>query len=190
VTGTTQPRVVVLSLAYRPAERVVKYIHDLIDAGVDVDLLVAERRSTADIDLDPRVRVRHVLDVEAELPVRRIERQLVFRLPRRIVGGVRRRAAERPAFRKADAVLERVERGQRSLSRGVHNRLFSPVFKVTRPWVLVRKGRRPAEAFDLAGADRIVAADTPSVPLGWRLARRYPQIRATTALDRKPYVTD
>jgi hypothetical protein len=187
--STTQPRVVVLSLAYRPAERIVTYIQELLDAGVDVDLLVAESKSTADIDLDPRVRVRRVLDAEVDLPVRRIERKLVFVLPRRMVG-LARRLAVRPAFRKADAVLDVVGRRQEWLSRGVHKRLFWPLFKTVRPWVLVRRGRGPAEEFDLAGADRIVAADTPSVPLGWRLARRYPQIRATTALDRKPYVAD
>jgi hypothetical protein len=183
------PRVVVLSLAYRPPERVVEYVRDLINVGVDVDLLVAERSSAEAIDVDPRVRVRRVLDAEADMPVLRAERALVFTLPGRVVGAARALTA-RPALRRADAAMAAVERGQQKLSRAVHHRLFWPAFKVARPWMLIRPSRAPVAAFDLAGADRIVAADSPSVPLGWRLARRYPGIRATTALDRKPYAGD
>jgi hypothetical protein len=188
VSGGT-PRVVVLSLGERPGEPVVEYVRDLIDAGVDVDLLVAERSSTESIDLDPRVRVYRVLDVEADLPIRRIEQTLVFAVPERLVGAARKLTA-RPAFRKAGAVVDAVERGQGKLSRGFHHRLYWPAFKVVRPWVLVRKGRGQVAALDLAGADRIVAGDSPSIPLGWRLARRYPGVRATTSLDRKPYAGD
>jgi hypothetical protein len=182
--SATQPRVVVLSLSYRTPQRIVTYIQDLLDVGVDVDLLVAERNSTADIEnLDPRIRVHRITDAVGALPVRRIERKLVFGLPGKMVGVTRKLSAP-------SALVNALDRGQRSASQGVHEALFAPMFKVTRPWVLARKGRRAVEAFDLAGVDRIVAADTPSVPLGWRLARRYPQIRATTSLDRKPYLAD
>ncbi|HEU4349813.1 MAG TPA: hypothetical protein VFR35_18700, partial [Actinoplanes sp.] len=64
----SRPRVVVLSLSYRPPKRVQNYVQDLIDAGVDVDLLLAEENSTADVEFDPRVNVRKVLAVEADLP--------------------------------------------------------------------------------------------------------------------------
>jgi hypothetical protein len=74
------------------------------------------------------------------------------------------------------------------VSRGVHGKLFWPAFRLLRPWILVRRGRKPVEALDLASADRIVAADNPAIPLAWRLAKRYPDVRATTALDRKPYL--
>jgi hypothetical protein len=78
---------------------------------------------------------------------------------------------------------------QRRVSRGVHRKLFWPAFRAVRPWILVRYGRGRVTALDLADADRIVAADTPAIPLAWRLARRYPHVRATTALDRQPYAT-
>jgi hypothetical protein len=183
--SAAQPRVVVLSLSYRMPQRIVTYIHDLLEAGVAVDLLIPARSSSLQAveHLDPRVRVRQILNAEGDLLFRRIERKLVFGVPQRMVGAVRKLAPPAP-------VLAVVERGQRGLSGRVHGTFFAPVFKVTRPWVLARKARRQLEAFDLAGADRIVAADTPSEPLGWRLARRYPQIRATTALDRKPYIAD
>jgi hypothetical protein len=87
-----------------------------------------------------------------------------------------------------DAALDVAGRAQKRVSHGVHRKLFWPAFRAVRPWLLVRYGRDRVEALDLAGADRIVAADTPAVPLAWRLARRYPDVRATTALDRHPYV--
>jgi hypothetical protein len=187
-TPDKRPRVVVLSLNYHPTKRVQSYMTDLVNAGVDVDLLVAESASTQDVELDPRVNVRRVLDAEENLPVRRVERALVFTLPGKVFGKARSITANSAALRPVDPVAVLAKRAQGKLSRGVHWRLFWPAFRIVRPWVLARRGRTAAQAFDLATADRIVAADHPAIPLAWRLARRYPQVRATTALDRKPYL--
>ena len=138
---------VVLSLAWYPADRVRSYVEDLVKAGVDVDLVVAEARSTQRVEIDPRVRVRNL--VEARLPLRRVESILVYTLPGKIPG---------------------------------------KVYRLVRPLMLSRKAKAVLADLDLGSVDRIVAADKSAVPLGWRLARRYPNVRATTALDRKPYV--
>ena len=172
------PRVVVLSLAYRPTQRVQEYLSDLISVGVDVDLLVAERSSLDEVELDPRIRVRRVLDAEADTPIRKFENRLVFALPGKLVGGARA-LTRRP--------LAKVQRAQETFSRGVHYKVFWPAYKVVRPWLLVRRSRPRLAELDLAGADRIVAADVPALPLGWRLARKYPDVRATASLDRRPY---
>jgi hypothetical protein len=178
--------VVVLALSYRPQKRVLHYVSDLAAAGVDVDLVLAEAKSTENVSLDPRVRVSTVFGAELrDVALRRYERALVLHLPAKVVGKARSMAASRSAARRT---LDIAGRAQRRVSRAVHRKLFWPAFQSVRPWLLVRYGRERVEALDLAGADRIVAADTPAVPLAWRLARRYPNVRATTALDRQPYL--
>jgi hypothetical protein len=184
----TRPRVLVLSLSYRPPERVQQYVRDLVDAGVDVDLVLAETSSTEQVDLDPRVTVHKVLDIERNLPVRRIERIILYTLPGKVLGKARSLTTDKPVLRPLDLALGATRRGQRWVANKVHYKLYWPAFKVMRPWLMARKGRRVVRGLDLTGLDRIVAADAPAVPLGWRLARRYPDVRATTVLDRKPYV--
>jgi hypothetical protein len=185
---STTPRVVVISLAYKPHPRVRNYVRDLVEVGVHVDLLVAERNSSEEIDLDPRVRVSRVLEAELDLPVRKIERFLVYGSWTKAFGKVRSYTRGRPVLRKIDAALALSRRRQQTVSRVVHMKMFWPVFRFARPFLLARRARRPADALDLANADRVVAADAASMPLAWRLARRYPDVRVTSALDLKPYV--
>jgi hypothetical protein len=187
----TRPRVVVLSLGYKPAWRVRSYVQDLVDADVVVDLLVAEDSSTQEIELDPRVRVHRVFRAEAaEIRIRRIERGVLFTVPGKVLGKARSLTADRPALKPVDAGLSLTQRAQQWVARGIHKKVFWPVFKASRPMILSRRARGPAMRLDLAGADRIVAADQAAVPLAWRLARRFPDVRTTTSLDRKPYVGD
>jgi hypothetical protein len=188
-TTRTRPRVVVLALSYRPQQRVQNYVSELVAAGVDVDLVLAESKSTEDVELDPRVRINTVLNAELrDVPLRRYERALVFQLPAKVLGKAQSLTSDRKMLKPLDRAIAFISRGQKWVSRGVHGRLFWPAFRLLRPWILVRRGRRPVEALDLASADRIVAADTPAIPLAWRLAKRYPEVRATTALDRRPYL--
>jgi hypothetical protein len=167
----TRPRVVVLSLSYKLRTRVRSYVQDLVDAGVDIDLLVAENSSTEEAALDPRVRVHRVFDAKA-------------------FGKARSLTVGRPALKKVDAGLALTRRAQSRVSKGIHKKMFWPTFKIMRPLILSRRGQQRLAELDLARADRIVAADQPAVPLAWRLSRRYPGVRTTTALDRKPYVGD
>jgi hypothetical protein len=188
-TAAKAPRVVVLSFSYHPPRSVRTYVDDLVSVGVEVDLLLAETRSTEELDIDPRVKVHTVLDVEEpRLPVRRVERAIVFGVWEKAIGKARTYTQDRKALRGVDAALGVAKRGQGFVSRGVHYKLFWPAFRVARPWILTRRSHQLVESLDLANVDRIVAADPPSVPMAWRLAKRYPDIRATTALDRKPYI--
>jgi hypothetical protein len=178
--------VVVLALSYRPQKRVLHYVSDLAAAGVEVELVLAETKSAENLSLDSRVRVSTIFETEGgDMALRRYERVLVQQLPAKAIGKARSMTAGLKAVHRALGIAGRA---QRRVSRGVHRKLFWPAFRAVRPWLLVRYGRDRVEAFDLACADRIVAADTPAVPLAWRLARRYPDVRATTALDRHPYV--
>lgn len=181
-------RVVVISLSQRLPRRVESYVNALATAGVGVDLLVTETVSTAGNELDPRVRVHTVFDVEADRGIARAERGLVFTLPGRAFGKARSLTADKPALRLVDAALAVGRRGQSRLFRGFHDRLFWPAYRFARPMALTRTARGPAEALDLSAADRIVAGDPPAVPLAWRLARKYPDVRVTSALDTRPYL--
>jgi hypothetical protein len=190
-TTETRPRVVVLALSYRPQQRVQNYVSELVAAGVDVDLVLAEAKSTEDLELDRRVRISTVMNAELrDVPLRRYERALVFQLPAKVIGKAQSLTSGRKVLTPLDRAISFAGRGQKWVSRGVHGKLFWPAFRVLRPWILVRRGRGPVEALDLAGADRIVAADSAAIPLAWRLAKRYPEVRATTALDRKPYLAE
>jgi hypothetical protein len=171
---------VVLALSYRPQKRVLDFVADLAAAGTDVDLVLAETKSTEVVPSDPRVQVSTIFQAELrDMALRRYERALVLQLPAKVIGKARSHTAGR--LRRA---VESAGRYQGRVSRGVHSKLFWPAFRTVRPWILVKHGRARVEALDLAGADRIVAADTPAIPLAWRLARRYPHVRATTSLDR------
>jgi hypothetical protein len=141
------------------------------------------------LEIDPRVRVHTVLDfAETRLPVRRVERAIVFGVWEKVLGKARTYTIDRKVLRPVDVLLDVAKRGQGYASRCFHHRLFHPAFKVARPWILTRRSHELVRSLDLANVDRIVAADPAAVPLAWRLARRYPTIRVTTALDRKPYL--
>lgn len=185
-----RPRVVVLTLTYKLGHRVQSYIEDLAAAGVQVDLLVTERRTVEDLDLDELVNVHHVYDSEMYgHPLRWAERRLLFDAPTKVF--TKTRAVTRNGERLAllDRTALKVRRGQAAVSRGIHHKLFWPVFKRARPLLLISKAKKTAlRSIDIAGADRLVAADPAVVPLAWRIAKRYPNVQATTQLDRKPWV--
>jgi hypothetical protein len=107
-----------------------------------------------------------------------------------VFGKARALTVGRPALKKVDAGLALTRRAQSKISKGIHRKLFWPAFKAVRPVLLSRRAQGSAMELDLAGADRIVAADEVAMPLAWRLSRRYPGVRTTTALDRKPYVSE
>jgi hypothetical protein len=179
---TAVPQVIVLAFNHRPADRVIAYLDALLGAGVGVDLVVPEERSLAHLTLDPRVRVHTVIAREADLPVRRAERALLYRLP----GGVLSMAGKLSG-RPPGRVIGKLQRGHKRVAGAVHERVFMPFYRSTRAYLLARRASRTLRELDVAGADRIVAADIHAVALGWRLARQHPHIPATTSLDAAIY---
>lgn len=186
-TASTAPRVLLLNLNYKVSDKVLGYVTQLRRAGVEVDLVVPELRAVEEVELEPGVRVHPLLSDEREIPLRRAERLLAYRLPGAVIGFVRRVAVRGPLARPAEPVVSVLERGHRRAAGIFHGRVFVPFYRQVRPWLLARNGRRAVARLDVAGADRIVAADHSAVPLGWRLARRYPRVTATTALTTAPY---
>jgi len=178
------PRVLLLALSYRPPDRVVSYARNLRKLGVEVDLIVADQRSGEDLEFGPGVRVHPLMRDERRHPVRRLEWLLIRRGPEAVIA-LARRASRRS--RRLDAALSVVERGHSRAAEVVHGRLFMPFYRQLRPWILARSARNTLAGIEVGAADRIVAGDISAVTLGWRLARRHPDVVATTALDTEPY---
>jgi hypothetical protein len=190
--ATRQPRVVLLTLTYKLSDRLQTFISDLTKAGVQVDLLVTERRTVEDVELDDEmVNVHHVFD-KSEMyghPLRWVERRVLFDVPTKVFTKTRELTREGERLRVLDRAALKARRGQAAVSQGIHHRLFWPVYKRARPLLLISRAKKiTLKNIDIAGADRIIAADSAVVPLAWRLAKRYPGVHATTALNGKPWV--
>ncbi len=188
----TRPRVVVLTLTYKLSDRVQSYISDLTGAGVRVDLLVTERRTLEDVELDEELVNVHRVFEDSEMygyPLRWVERRVLFDVPTKVFTKTRAVTRNGERLQVLDKTALKVRRVQAAVSQGIHHKLFWPVFKRARPLLLISRARKKAlKSIDIAGADRIVAVDSAVVPLAWRIAKRYPGVQATTALDRKPWV--
>jgi hypothetical protein len=179
-------RVVVLAFNHRLADRVTAYTEALLGVGVGVDLVVPEERSLAQATLDPRVRVHTVIGRESDLPLRKAERVVLYKVP----GGVLSTTGKvtgRISWPIPGKVVGKLQRGHRRVAGGVHDRMFMPFYRSTRAYLLARQAGRSLRGLDVAGADRIIAADIHAVALGWRLARRHPHVPATTSLDASVY---
>lgn len=187
--STAAPRVVVIALSYKLSGRVRSYIEDLIGAGVRVDLLVLENKTLEDTEFGPLVNARPVFDREMYgLPLRWVERKLVFDVPSQLFGKARSLTRKGKRLALLDRTALAVRRRQTKVSKKFHEKLFWPMFKQARPLLLISASRKQALTFDIGNADRIVAADPAALPLAWRIAKRYPHVYATKALDRKPWI--
>ncbi|MFE9201839.1 hypothetical protein [Micromonospora sp. NPDC007230] len=186
----TSPRILLLSLNYRPSDRVLAYAAQLSELGVRVDLVVPDRTNLDEIPTAPGVRVHPVMPEEKDLPIRRAERFVIYRVPGRALSGMRRVTGRYRVTRPIDAALALAGRGHGKLAKGFHQRLFIPFYRQARPWLLARRAGATVRRLDVGSADRIVAGDVSAVPLGWRLARRYRQIPATTAMDLAPFADE
>ncbi|MER5455135.1 hypothetical protein ABT008_10140 [Micromonospora sp. NPDC002389] len=186
-TSGVPPRLLLLSLNYQPSDKVLAYLSQLDEAGVEVDLVLVDKTRLDDVELPAGVRVHPLMVNEKRHPVRRAEHVLVFSGPRRVITAARRITRRHKVGRPLDAVLRLTERGHRRVAKGFHRRVFVPIYRQARPWLLARAGRATVATLDVGSADRIVAADVSAVPLGWRLARQHQHVPATTALDLSPY---
>jgi glycosyltransferase involved in cell wall biosynthesis len=181
------PRVLLIAFNHVPSERVTNYADYLVGQGVGVDLVVVDRRRVQGLSVDSRVRVHPLLKAESGQPLRRIERLVVHRIPGATLAATRRLLAGQRLTRPLAAPLVTLERWHLRLSEAFSRRIFHPAYRSIRPWLLSRPSRKALRAIDIAGVERIVAADLSAVALAWRLARRHRAATATTILDRKPY---
>lgn len=176
-----RPRVIVLAFA-APSKRVKDYAEGLLAQGVAVDLITSAAEPWRAAGLDRAVRIHAVHEAEEGHPVRRVENLLLYRIPGRILFDLRRSRLG-PA---ADQRLEQLRDLHRRAAGRLHRAFYHRVYNVLRPLVIARAARRPLQAVDFGRVERIVAADIYAVTLSWELARRFPDVAATTALEAWP----
>jgi hypothetical protein len=160
------------------------------DHGDEVQLVTIKREVWPEID--DRIKVIELTEGEGRHPIPRSERVLVFRIPRLLFGGP---AQALSAFAKvpvaglpAKALLpaaRAVQRAQERVSMAVHTKVYLRFYKIVRPYILWRVARRDAVPhLGMDGVDLLIVTDAAAIPLGWHLARRYPELKVHFSLDR------
>ncbi|MCC3762795.1 hypothetical protein K3N28_06880 [Glycomyces sp. TRM65418] len=180
---TAPERVVVVLFRSGAVKRVNDYAADLIRRGVAVTALVADGQGWGRaLPLHPGIEVYSLGRTENRNPLLWTYVALVERLP----GGVLRRLRERlpgPLGRAAGFA----ERVHRKIAGKLRKHLFWPVYRPLRSQAMRRLALRRLDALRLDGVARVICADESTIPFGWALARRRPDLEVTRALDSSVY---
>ncbi|WP_051940353.1 glycosyltransferase [Phaeacidiphilus oryzae] len=185
--GDAPASVLLLALNHPAPRRVIAYAHWLIARGVRVTLVSVQGAHWRGLGLDPRVEIRTLRDAEGRHPLPRGERVIVNRAPRAVIRRARAKVEGRPETRPLELAVGVVERAHLRAGDVFHRKVFLRGYRVLRPYLLAQVSDQALNGLDVAGQDLIVAADSNAITLGWRLARRYPDVPATTAMDREPF---
>jgi hypothetical protein len=189
VSGDDRPRVLVMTFNRTLSERAVRYAQFVASEGAHVDLVMADTLAAAEARtyVDHRVNVHSLLRTEHGGPITRFERRAVFEFPGTAQESLRRWQAgagwRRPVGRISAGGLRVYER----LALVFHGWIYSNIEKTFRPWLLSLRHEQRLAHIDCGSMERFVAGDISAIPLGWKLARRYPKILATTAMDSTPF---
>jgi len=173
--------VAVVTTAQNPSERVIALVQGLAERGHEVQLFTTAPDFWLSLGLVPAPRVRRPERQERDHPVSRIERTLVYRIPKVFsrVGDLIAETAPQGWIGRLGAAAAGA---QRRVSGVIHHRLFMPGYREFRPLIMAWVLHPQLRDLDLDRLDRIVAADVNSVPFASRLARRYPYALATNSL--------
>lgn len=185
-------RIVVIALNTRRALAVGQECAWALDHGAEVHLVTVA--AAAWPDLDPRLHVHELRLGEGKLLLPRGERVLVFVIPQRIFGGIRKvlgsldgtpvRGVARPVL----AAVDRTQAVQKQLADAFHKKLFVKFYALLRPWMLWRvANRRILPELDLPSVDQVVIQDPTAVALGWNIARRHRDLDVAFELDRSRF---
>lgn len=160
------------------------------DHGDEVVLITIKRQVWPEID--DRIKVVELTAGEGRHPIPRTERIVVFRGPRAFFSlalKTLRKLTGVPVVGAAAKValppVNRVHRAHEHGAMWVHNKIYLRFYKLVRPYILWRVAKRHALAdVGMADADLLVVLDAAAIPLGWHLARMYPDLRVDFSLDR------
>ena len=182
-------KVVVVALNHRRHRAISSEAEWALNHGVEVHLVTVSAEGWPFID--PRVKVHELRHGEGAHPVPRVERLVVFRIPRALLtrlDAVLAKAARTPAKPVARPLLsgERVvRRGYERMADAFHRKVFIKFYRLLRPYILWRVAdRQVLPRVGVADADQVVVQDAAAITLGWHLARRYPDLDVAFTLDR------
>ena len=69
------------------------------------------------------------------------------------------------------------------------NKVLGRFYKLVRPYVMWRAARKQAlRAVDWSAVEQAVISDSHAIPIGWHLARKYPDLAVAFELDRTAYL--
>ncbi|MFJ6216226.1 hypothetical protein ACIQGZ_23305 [Streptomyces sp. NPDC092296] len=185
-------RVLLLALNTRRVAAVCEDAEFLLARGIGVDLLTVNPLPWEAAGLPAAVRSWSLREGEGRHPLPRIERLLVYRLPRKAVALLR--GAAEPHYARPDVgrglelAVGLAARCHARLADGFHHRVFIRGYRVVRPYLLWRVARRdPGPELVTAATERVVVYDTYAVPTAWHLGRAHPRLEICLGLDRAGY---
>lgn len=181
-------RAVLLALTPPKSRRIADFANHLLERGVHVTVVTASTSAWRRAGLDPRVGLVNIEQGEKKLLVPRGERFLVYRVPRAVLGRVRRTAQKKRKSIKPELMVAAVQRGHRKAANAFHKKVFNRGYREVRPQLLSRIARRealPELRLDLT--DHVFVCDINSTVTGWKWAKAYPNLTVTTNLDRSLY---
>jgi glycogen(starch) synthase len=175
-------RVVVVAINPGVGFRTRQYIQAARAKGYGVDLIARDKAAWAHHKLDAGVRFHTVGEQEEGRITRRLERYVVDKFPRRVSGFLRSRAA-RTTSPMPEALAVTGQRFQRRASSWINRKIYNRWYEVTRPRILWRITRRDVlPQLDGGRTRRVVVHGVPGVTIGWRLAKRWPDVPVSTSL--------
>jgi glycosyltransferase involved in cell wall biosynthesis len=181
-------RLVVVSVnpTLHPQSR--QYIQAARMRGYGVDLIALDKAAWAQHKLDDGVRFHTIGAQEDRRPVRRLQRFVIDGGPARVTGFVRARA-ERSASPMPAALAIAGQRFQERATSWLDRRIYRRWHLFTRPRILWRITRRDVlPKLDPARTRQVAVHAVPGVTIGWRLAKRWPDVPVTTST--RPPVED
>lgn len=177
-------RVALLSFTQVPSDRVKTYVAFLLARGVPVTLVCLSRHNWREFR-----DVKH-LDI---VPLRLAERQhlvnvlesiVVYDFAGAAIHRARRLSRRAPVLKRP---VRAIDRTHKKVAQAFHTKVYNRFYAVIRAQILASLGRRELGRAGYVPPERIVAADTNAIALGWWLAKQFPDAVATTSLERQPY---
>ncbi len=182
-SGLAEPTARVVLVAMGPANpyAIKDFIHAMTGRGFAVDLVTADAATGSRVAGDGRVRVYSVEAAESRNVLLRTEQLLVYKVPGKILAVALALSRRRRAL-GSELAVRRLQRGYRRVAGFVHKKVFKRCYDIVRPLILWRIVRREVlPRLDLPKTGRVVISGASGVAVGWRLARRHPDLTVTTS---------
>jgi hypothetical protein len=146
-----------------------------------VDLIARDQSAWTQHKLDSGVRFHALGPQEEGRFTRRLERFVVDKFPRRVTGYLRARARN-TASPMPEALAVTGQRLQRKASGWINSKIYNRWYDISRPRILWRITQRDVlPKLDADRTRRVVVHGVPGVTIGWRLAKRWPDVPVSTS---------
>lgn len=182
-------RITVVAINPPASGRTRRYINTVRERGYGVDLIALDPAKWAEHRFDDGVRIHGIGATEERRLTRRLERAVTVSLPRWALGFARARVSRLPAP-LPEALAITAQRGHRRVADKFNRKVYDRWYNTVRPRILWRIARREVlPKLDGTRTRQVVVHGTPGVTIGWRLAKRWPDVPVSTSLTPPPKAT-